>query len=148
MKKKVNAAAAAAAVATATATATATAAAAAKVTSTTVTKKYKKGHIPTALRQQVWLKHCGELYKHKCLTSWCKNIITVYDFHCGHNIPEVRGGKTVIDNLIPICMQCNLSMGCHYTFDEWCSNFNEQAKDNNPPIVHICCSWLCKWKTK
>ena len=104
-------------------------------------KKYKKGSIPTALRQQVWLKHCGETYKRKCLTTWCTNIITVYDFHCGHNIPEVRGGKTTANNLIPICKQCNLSMGCHYTFDEWCATFSGNDTVNGAPLVSTCCCW-------
>jgi len=87
------------------------------------TRKYKKKAIPAAIRQQVWISRCGEVFRTKCNTTWCNNIITVYDFHCGHNIPEVRGGKTSVENLIPICSNCNLSMGHHYTFEEWCANF-------------------------
>ena len=109
-------------------------------THTQIVKKYKKGSIPNALRQQVWLKYCGEIYSRKCLTTWCNNVITVYDFHCGHNVPEVRGGKTTIDNLIPICTQCNLSMGHQYTFDEWCSTF----KDRGEPTRKEEKSWLCR----
>lgn len=110
---------------------------------------YKKGNIPNALRQQVWLKHCGEVYKRKCLTSWCDNSITVFNFHCGHNIPEVRGGKTTIKNLIPICTQCNLSMGHQYTFDEWCRNFKGHGGESAPYTVATvgstgwsCCRWF------
>ena len=33
------------------------------------------------------------------------------EFHCGHVIAEKNGGETNIDNLRPICAQCNLSMG-------------------------------------
>lgn len=106
-----------------------------------VDRKYKKSGIPNALRQQVWLKNCGENYKRKCMVTWCNNNISVFDFHCGHNIPEVRGGKTTIDNLIPICTQCNLSMGHHYTFDEWCSKFEENK--HTATIASSSFGWWC-----
>lgn len=32
-------------------------------------------------------------------------------FHCGHIIPECKGGETILSNLKPICQKCNLSMG-------------------------------------
>jgi len=83
----------------------------------------RKDRIPKALREQVWLKHCGEVYSIKCPVIWCKNKITVHDFQCGHNIPESKGGSTRIDNLIPLCSRCNLSMGNTYTIDEWNKEF-------------------------
>lgn len=82
--------------------------------------KYKKGKIPKALREALWLKWCGKSFEVKCHTTWCQNQITAYDFHAGHNIPESRGGATSLDNLVPICSRCNLSMGSQYTFDQWC----------------------------
>jgi hypothetical protein len=82
-------------------------------------KKYKKKAIPAALREQVWLKHCGRVFEHKCITPWCKNTICVFDFESGHNIPESKGGPTTLDNLVPLCRRCNNSMGDRYTFDEW-----------------------------
>lgn len=115
---------------------------------------YKKKKIPQALRQQVWLSSCGEVYKAKCRTSWCKNNITIFDFQCGHNIPEVRGGKTTVDNLVPICGRCNQSMGHHFTFDEWCETYRgTKSQQRNVPVVsgeqnvntgafNWCC-WVC-----
>jgi hypothetical protein len=41
----------------------------------------------------------------------------------GHNIPESKGGKTTINNLIPICGDCNRSMGDRYTIDEFSQEF-------------------------
>ena len=73
-------------------------------------KKYKKATIPKALREQVWKTHVGEKYKHKCNIVWCKNTMTVFDFHVGHVTAEKNGGKTVLENLEPICSRCNLSM--------------------------------------
>ncbi len=78
-----------------------------------------KATIPKALREQVWLKQQGKAYSGKCATTWCKNNITVFDFQCGHDIPESKGGETILENLVPICSRCNLSMSNAYTFKEW-----------------------------
>ena len=78
-----------------------------------------KDKIPKALREQVWLTHIGKKYDSKCYISWCKNQITVFDFQCGHNLPESKGGKTDLQNLRPICSRCNSSMNDAYTIDEW-----------------------------
>ena len=83
-------------------------------------KPYKKKAIPAALRQQVWILKMGKRFEGKCKTTWCANKITVYSFEAGHNNPESKGGTTDIENLIPICRQCNMSMSNTYTFDEWC----------------------------
>jgi 5-methylcytosine-specific restriction endonuclease McrA len=80
----------------------------------------KKASIPGALREQVWLLNCGERnFKHKCLVTWCENIITPFAFEVGHNVPESKGGTLDISNLRPICAKCNRSMGDSYTIDEF-----------------------------
>ena len=94
---------------------------------------YTKANIPKALREQVWLTYSGKRFEHKCIVSWCKNIMTVFDFHVGHDIPESRGGFTEIKNLRPICSRCNLSMGSQYSIKEW-------TLLSKP--VTSCCPWL------
>ena len=89
-------------------------------------KRYKKAKIPKAVREQLWLRDVGKEFESKCMTSWCKNRMTLFDFQCGHNIPESKGGKTVLENLIPICSRCNLSMSNNFTFKEW--NSKHQSK--------------------
>jgi 5-methylcytosine-specific restriction endonuclease McrA len=79
----------------------------------------KKLKIPQRLREQLWVLHYGETFRNKCKTNWCSNTITVYDFHCGHKIAEARGGPLVMENLVPLCVKCNLSMSTT-CFDEWC----------------------------
>jgi 5-methylcytosine-specific restriction endonuclease McrA len=79
----------------------------------------EKATVPKALREQVWLTHVGRRYESKCVVRWCKNIMTVFDFHVGHDIPESQGGATEISNLRPICARCNLSMGSQYTVQQW-----------------------------
>jgi hypothetical protein len=83
----------------------------------------RKAAIPKALREQVWLQGMGRVFEGKCRTTWCTNPITVFDFQCGHNVPESKGGRTDLHNLVPICGRCNLSMGSQYTFDQWCAQF-------------------------
>jgi len=82
--------------------------------------------LPKALREQVWLVHIGKQFEHKCLVGWCENKITPFNFECGHNIPESKGGASDIDNLRPICGNCNKSMGSSYTIDEF-SNMSKRA---------------------
>ena len=103
-------------------------------------KKKKKKPIPVALREQVWLKHMGRVFEGKCSTTWCKNNITVFDFQSGHNIPESKGGATNLENLIPLCSRCNLSMGNEYTIDQWCKVFEESTKA--VPIVEPKRKWF------
>lgn len=104
-------------------------------------KPKKKASIPAAFREQIWLRQFGKVYESKCSTPWCKNIINVYDFQSGHNIPESKGGPTTPENLIPLCSRCNLSMGDRYTFDEWAAISKE-----NPPLESVSCfPWFC-WK--
>jgi hypothetical protein len=72
---------------------------------------YKKQPISSTLKRKVWDTHIGQsIGLHKCL---CCNLtdITQLSFHCGHIIPESKGGETNLSNLIPICQNCNSSMG-------------------------------------
>ena len=82
-------------------------------------KKKRKETIPKAVREQLWLRDMGQSFQGKCKTSWCRNKITIFDFQCGHNIPESKGGPTTLDNMISICSRCNTSMSNQYTFQEW-----------------------------
>jgi hypothetical protein len=84
---------------------------------------YVKSKIPKALREQVWLVKAGKVFETKCPIAWCTNTINVFNFQCGHNVPESKGGATHIGNLIPLCSRCNVSMGNMYTIDEWNTEF-------------------------
>ena len=72
------------------------------------TRKSKR--IPLAVKRLVWNKYIGEdIGKAKC---YCCNLTDIMQisFHCGHVVARVYGGETVIDNLRPICQNCNCSM--------------------------------------
>jgi hypothetical protein len=106
-------------------------------------KPYKKKKIPVALREQVWIQQMGKVFHGKCPTTWCQNTITVFDFQSGHNIPESKGGPTNLENLIPLCSRCNLSMGNEYTFEQWCKISTEPPAtvEEVPPTK----SWWCSF---
>ena len=90
--------------------------------------KYAKTKIPKAVREQVWLRYFGKTYEHSCHTRWCQNIISVFDFHVGHDQPESKGGSLEISNLKPICARCNLSMSDNYTIQEWSSKISNKRR--------------------
>lgn len=87
----------------------------------------KKANIPKAIREQVWIQNFGKEFVHSCYISWCKNNISVFDFHVGHDTPESAGGSLSVDNLKPICARCNLSMSNNYTIQEW-TRLNNKSK--------------------
>jgi 5-methylcytosine-specific restriction endonuclease McrA len=81
-----------------------------KLSCKTMTLKTKKT-IPSTIKRLVWHAYIGEdKGKAKCLC--CKTTdITQLSFHCGHVIPEAHGGCISVENLRPICQNCNSSMG-------------------------------------
>ena len=89
---------------------------------------YRKKKIPKAIREQLWLQKIGKKFESKCKTTWCRNKISVFDFQAGHDVPECKGGSTDLDNLVPICSRCNLSMGSQHTFKEWCNKGKKDPK--------------------
>ena len=95
----------------------------------------KKVKIPKALREQVWLKFNGRVYDAKCNVRWCKNKVDVFNYEVGHNIPESKGGPTVLENLRPLCSRCNKSMSNDYTIDQ----FNTLGKETTCPSMCVIC---------
>lgn len=89
---------------------------------------YRKEKIPKAVREQLWLRDVGEKFYGRCKTAWCRNRVTVWDYQCGHNIPESKGGETTLDNLVVLCSRCNNSMSNNYTFTEWQQKFGPKRK--------------------
>ena len=73
--------------------------------------KSKKKAIPKVMKDLCWSKYIGDTVgKSKCMC--CEtNDIKMNDFQCGHVIAEANGGALTVDNLLPICKACNVSMG-------------------------------------
>jgi 5-methylcytosine-specific restriction endonuclease McrA len=72
-------------------------------------KKADRKQLPSKIRHQVWRKYNKGSMDGSC---WCcADPISIENWHAGHVIPAVKGGRDIVDNLRPLCSQCNLSMG-------------------------------------
>lgn len=73
--------------------------------------KKKKANIPLSVKNEIWNLYCGNVIDGECYA--CGKTIHAIgtDWHAGHIIPEAEGGATTVENLRPLCVQCNLGMG-------------------------------------
>jgi hypothetical protein len=89
--------------------------------------KASKSKISPKFRMMVWEKYIG-LDKGTAKCKCCEvEMISQFNFQCGHIISEANGGKIVLDNLMPICFSCNNSMGKKdlFVFKKELNNFIE-----------------------
>ena len=94
-----------------------------------------KKTIPKRVRELVWKKYIGKCWSGKCHVSWCDNDFTVLSsWHVGHNNPESKGGDLSIENLRPVCPECNLGMGNKYSIEEWSETFDKNYRFENTAI--------------
>jgi hypothetical protein len=66
--------------------------------------------IPKSIRKKVWEGKNGTCIYGPCYC--CNEQIALDTFECGHIIPVSLGGQTNEENLLPICHNCNMDMGC------------------------------------
>ena len=92
--------------------------------------------MPKRIREVVWNTYNGETYSSKCYVSWCSNVINVFNYQVGHDIPESKGGTYDIGNLRPICSNCNLSMGNKWTIQEWGKLINHDKLDDDMKLTN------------
>ena len=64
------------------------------------------------IRDEISLKKFRDTPKKKCPICM-KHDIEKTNYHAGHIISRHNGGLYHINNMIPICQPCNLSMGSH-----------------------------------
>jgi molecular chaperone DnaK (HSP70) len=95
---------------------------------------YKKERIPKAVRVAVWNKYNNIKDGISNCYVGCGEQISQNNFECGHVISEKFGGKITIDNLRPICPNCNKSMGSMNMMEFIKKyNFNENYSLNKNP---------------
>ena len=80
------------------------------------------------------------LYECKCIVC-NNNTITQNKNEAGHILSVKEGGKDTEDNIIPICGECNKSMGSKHmrefiseTFPNNLKTFDKALKDKKIPI--------------
>jgi hypothetical protein len=70
----------------------------------------RRKNIPKHIKTLVWNKYIGvDIAQADCVCCRSQKI-NVRSFHCGHVIAESRGGDLTINNLRPICAECNGAM--------------------------------------
>lgn len=71
----------------------------------------KKAKIPKKVKIDAWNTYIGRK-NGEAICICCRiNVIGQNDFQAGHIISEFNNGKVTIENILPICSGCNMSMG-------------------------------------
>ena len=79
-------------------------------------KENSRTSIPKSLKNKVWNEYIGK-EKGTGICLCCGVEIDSKKFDCGHIEAVNKGGKTVLENLRPICSTCNKSMGDQNLFE-------------------------------
>lgn len=81
-----------------------------------IPKSNKRKSIPKRIKDMVWEQSMGQ-NKAEGPCFCCKKIINITDYHCSHIISVSNRGSDTLENLKPLCAQCNLSMGTMNMYD-------------------------------
>lgn len=95
--------------------------------------KYKKKSIPKGVKNSSWKKYIGQSIGEISCPVCNINKISQMSFHAGHITSEVQGGDLSIKNILPICQECNLSMGTQNLID-----YTTRYYPHNINSLHIC----------
>ncbi len=94
--------------------------------------------VPKALKNQLWDDVYGKnVGCVKCPICNTRDI-TQADFEAGHIVARARGGATTVSNLLPICKDCNRSMGAQHMYD---------YKKQFYSISSLSECYMCPWDT-
>ena len=72
--------------------------------------KILRKYISPKLRMLVWNRYFGASETGICPICSKKIRVGKNGFHCGHIISEANNGETTLDNLRPLCADCNNDM--------------------------------------
>jgi len=78
-------------------------------------KAVKKETFTDWFKNSIWRKANGPLEKCMCPVC-CLNLISIESFSAGHILPESKGGMMCIENIMPICPECNSQMGSRHLY--------------------------------
>ena len=96
-------------------------------------KKQTKASIPKNLKNRVWEKYNGNKANAICYCCDIKKIHLGDTWDCGHVKSEYNGGLLVVDNLRPICGNCNKTMGTTHMYEFMKKNYPERHKRLTKP---------------
>lgn len=89
--------------------------------------------IPVETRKKVWSNEFGNKKTGMCPVAYCEHEINnkKFGFQCGHKISVANKGSNSIDNLKPICSDCNSKMSSTNWHDYEEELEKEQIWENN-----------------
>lgn len=113
-------------------------------------KKPRKANIPKALKMTIWDEFVGKDKRRALCICCCDREIELNKCVYGHIVSEKDGGKANIDNLLPICAQCNGSMSTQnmgeyiqQCYPKNIANFKrKQYTYQNPPTSNFIMNFL------
>jgi 5-methylcytosine-specific restriction endonuclease McrA len=75
----------------------------------------KKEPFPDWFKSRIWRKFNGSLEKTLCPVC-SDSLIEPNSFSAGHILPESKGGMMCLENIMPICGDCNSQMGSRHLY--------------------------------
>jgi len=75
----------------------------------------KKETFPEWFKSRLWRKFNGSLEKVTCPVC-SDSLIEPNSFSAGHILPESKGGMMCLENIMPICGDCNSQMGARHLY--------------------------------
>lgn len=100
----------------------------------------KRKSIPKKNKNLSWNEFIGKNKGTDLCLCCSKSEIDKSEFHCGHVISVKNGGNDFVDNLRPICAQCNLSMGSQ-NMNEFMEQYgfsNDRIKIDKNKLNELC----------
>ena len=99
-------------------------------------KKDEKQKDSAVNKEILWKHYFGN--KFRVLCPCCEiHEITVGTSHKSHKIPKVATGEETLENLIPLCQQCNLSMGT-MLYDDFKNSLLKEKIELGNKIDKLC----------
>lgn len=77
-------------------------------------KKPRRANIPKALKMTIWDEYVGKDKRRALCICCCDREIEINSCEYGHIVSEKEGGQASVENLLPICGQCNRSMSAEH----------------------------------
>lgn len=89
----------------------------------------RKKAIPKKIKNEAW-DRCFGAEKGTATCPCCQSaVIDAKNHDAGHIVAEKNGGLVTVDNIVPICRGCNLSMGTHNLADYMERHYPGNSRD-------------------
>ena len=98
-------------------------------------KEKQKIPIPKVIKDEIWDYYIGNDVAQTLCPCCQKKPITMREFVAGHVLSEKNGGAITRENLVPICNNCNSSMGARHMIEFTQTHYRRQPVCPRNPVV-------------